>query len=92
MGNWEKQFSKNPRKKLKGKGYSFFLYDAWGHQEDLHRRAIIEELSDFVDKENICSTCDKLADIREETLGTEVLVRTVQRPEFSWAFFSVYWG
>lgn len=74
-------------KKLKGKGYSFFLYDAWGHQEDLHRRAIIEELSDFVDKENICSTCDKLADIREETLGTEVLVRTVQRPEFSWAFF-----
>lgn len=73
--------------KLENQGYFFFLYDAWGHQEDLHRRAIIEELSDFVDKENICSTCDKLADIREETLGTEVLVRTVQSPEFSWAFF-----
>lgn len=75
-------------KKLKGKGYSFFLYDAWGHQEDLHRRAIIEELSDFVEEKEICSTCkEKLADIREETLGTEVLVRTVQSPEFSWAFF-----
>lgn len=75
-------------KKLEGKGYSFFLYDAWGHQEDLHRRAIIEELSLFVDKKNICNTCkNKLADIREETLGTEILVRTVQSPDFSWAFF-----
>lgn len=74
--------------KLSDEDYSFFLYDAWGHQEDLHRRAIIEELSDFVEEKEICSTCkEKLADIREETLGTEVLVRTVQSPEFSWAFF-----
>ena len=74
--------------KLSDEDYSFFLYDAWGYQEDLHRRAIIEELSDFVEEKEICSTCkEKLADIREETLGTEVLVRTVQSPEFSWAFF-----
>ena len=79
-------------KKLGNQGYSFFLYDAWGHQEDLHRRAIIEELSDFVGEKNLCNTCDKLADIREETLGTEVVVRTVQSPEFSWAFFFSVFG
>ena len=79
-------------KKLGNQGYSFFLYDAWGHQEDLHRRAIIEELSDFVGEKNLCNTCDKLAEIRDETLGTEVVVRTVQSPEFSWAFFFSVFG
>lgn len=26
--------------------FHFFIYDAWGHQEDLQRRAILEELTD----------------------------------------------
>lgn len=26
--------------------YHFFIYDAWGHQEDLQRRSILEELTD----------------------------------------------
>lgn len=32
------------------KEYHFFIYDAWGHQEDLQRRAILEELTqDLID-------------------------------------------
>ena len=30
---------------LKGKGYYTFTYDAWGHQEDLQRRSILETLT-----------------------------------------------
>lgn len=34
--------------------YHFFLYDAWGHQEDIQRRAILEDLTEFlIKKENI---------------------------------------
>ncbi len=28
--------------------YHFFIYDAWGHQEDLQRRSILEELTEFL--------------------------------------------
>jgi len=28
--------------------YHFFVYDAWGHQEDLQRRSILEELTSFL--------------------------------------------
>ncbi len=37
------------KEKLKQKFY-FFTYDAWGHQEDIQRRAIIEELTDHLVK------------------------------------------
>jgi hypothetical protein len=33
---------------LTGKNFQFFVYDAWGHQEDLQRRSILEELTDFL--------------------------------------------
>ena len=33
------------RKKLNSEEYHFFIYDAWGHQEDLQRRSILEELT-----------------------------------------------
>lgn len=35
----------------KGK-YKFFIYDAWGHQEDLQRRSILEELTDYLTDDN----------------------------------------
>lgn len=74
--------------KLSDEDYSFFLYDAWGHQEDLHRRAIIEELSDFVAEQKICTAYTaNLNQIKEETLGTEIITNTIQNPDFSWAFF-----
>jgi len=31
-----------------GGKYHFFIYDAWGHQEDLQRRSILEELTAFL--------------------------------------------
>ncbi|WDF75624.1 P-loop NTPase fold protein [Mucilaginibacter sp. KACC 22773] len=32
--------------------YRFFIYDAWGHQEDLQRRSILEELTHFLTADN----------------------------------------
>jgi len=34
------------KSQLKENDYHFFIYDAWGHQEDLQRRSILEELTD----------------------------------------------
>lgn len=43
---------KNLNSKLSGgKGYHFFIYDAWGHQNDYQKRSILEELiADLVRK------------------------------------------
>lgn len=38
--------------KLDKFSFHFFLYDAWGHQEDLQRRSILEELTIFLTQEN----------------------------------------
>ncbi len=46
----EKQLNQQQGKHGKQKFY-FFLYDAWGHQEDIQRRAILENLTDFLVKE-----------------------------------------
>lgn len=39
--------------KLLKKDYHFFIYDAWGHQEDLQRRSLLEELLDDLIKNSI---------------------------------------
>lgn len=36
----------------KSKQYYFFVYDAWGHQDDLQRRSILEELTAFLTTPN----------------------------------------
>lgn len=33
---------------LSPEGYHFFIYDAWGHQEDLQRRSFLEELTEYL--------------------------------------------
>ncbi len=33
--------------------YHFFIYDAWGHQEDLQRRSFLEELTENLTQENL---------------------------------------
>jgi len=38
-------------KKTNGK-FRFFIYDAWGHQDDLQRRSILEELTDYLTNGN----------------------------------------
>lgn len=37
---------------LSPEGYHFFIYDAWGHQEDLQRRSFLEELTDYLTDED----------------------------------------
>lgn len=32
--------------------YRFFIYDAWGHQDDLQRRSILEELTEYLTNGN----------------------------------------
>jgi len=32
--------------------YHFFIYDAWGHQEDLQRRSLLEEITSFLTKDD----------------------------------------
>ncbi len=39
--------------------YHFFLYDAWGHQEDIQRRAILENLTAFILEEEIIKSKKK---------------------------------
>jgi hypothetical protein len=38
--------------KEEGVNFHFFLYDAWGHQEDVQRRAILEELTENLTNED----------------------------------------
>lgn len=40
--------------------YYFFNYDAWGHQEDLQRRSILELLTDNLIKNNVLSGNSKI--------------------------------
>jgi uridine kinase len=40
-------------KKMLGKGYHLFVYDAWSHQEDLQRRSFLEELTENLQEKEI---------------------------------------
>jgi len=40
--------------------YHFFIYDAWGHQEDLQRRSFLEELTENLTQENLVKDVWKL--------------------------------
>ncbi len=40
--------------------YHFFIYDAWGHQEDLQRRSFLEELTENLTQENLVKEVWKL--------------------------------
>lgn len=38
---------------LPKENYHFFVYDAWGHQEDLQRRSFLEELTENLTQESL---------------------------------------
>ncbi|NNV57760.1 P-loop NTPase fold protein [Limnovirga soli] len=38
---------------LTPEGYHFFIYDSWGHQEDLQRRSFLEELTENLTQEHL---------------------------------------
>lgn len=41
------------KKDLEGEGYYTFTYDAWGHQEDLQRRSILETLANALIEDKV---------------------------------------
>lgn len=41
------------QKNLAKDNYHFFIYDAWGHQEDLQRRSFLEELTEYLAQEKL---------------------------------------
>ena len=47
-GSGKSNMVKLVRDKLDSEKYHFFIYDAWGHQEDLQRRSILEELIELL--------------------------------------------
>ncbi|MCQ2276451.1 MAG: KAP family NTPase [Bacteroidales bacterium] len=72
--------------KTKGK-FRFFLYDAWGHQDDLQRRSILEELTEYLTKGNEKETgilgSDKWKEKLKELLAKQREVKTKTIPKIS---------
>lgn len=60
-GSGKSNLIKIVERKITEKGskkFHFFLYDVWGHQEDLQRKAILNELVDFLIKGNVVTNSD----------------------------------
>lgn len=63
------------------KTYHIFLYDVWGHQEDLQRKSILEEMVTFLE-----TKVSKLSDLRKkvrELTGTTRETTTTSVPKLS---------
>ena len=78
------------QKKLSNKNekYFFFVYDAWAHQMDFQRRTIIEEIIEFLDREDGLSVKkDKLHYVKIKALGTFAKIETEVQSSFTWATF-----
>lgn len=75
--------------KLNPEEFFFFLYDSWGHQEDIHRRAIINGLVKFIKEKKLLKdrAINSLVNKSDLILGKQICTKTVYKPEFSWGFF-----
>ena len=77
----EKQLNQQESEK-----YHFFLYDAWGHQEDIQRRAILENLTEFLVKDKTNKKVDHPKDWEKrlsELLSKTKVVESKTIPKFS---------
>lgn len=61
--------------------YPFFVYDAWGHQSDFQRRAILEELTDDLTKKKKILDSKKWGRKLEELLAKRKKVSTKEVPK-----------
>ena len=57
------------RKELEKDNFHFFIYDAWGHQEDLQRRSILEELTEDLTKNDGILTSEEWQNNLKELLS-----------------------
>jgi predicted KAP-like P-loop ATPase len=72
------------KEKLKA-GYYFFVFDAWGHQEDLTRRSILEGLLiKLIDDEVLNGKKDKWDSELKNLLSKTVEKQQKNIPQFSW--------
>ena len=73
------------KNKLKEK-YYFFVFDAWGHQEDLTRRSILEGLLSKLIKDNeLDGKKEKWIDELKTLLSKKVQKQSRNVPKLSWA-------
>ena len=83
----------NEIKKRHPEKFHFFTYDVWGHQEDLQRKAILNELVEFLLKNEILckkddeTETDKWKEKVKQTTGTITETTQVQLPRVSWGVF-----
>lgn len=82
---------------LKNEGYYSFTYDAWGHQEDLQRRSILETLTKDLASNDVLSgkvaiktrTGDLFTDTWEKQLqlllSNKTIIKSHSVPSLSWA-------
>lgn len=82
---------------LTKEGYYSFTYDAWGHQEDLQRRSILETLTKELTSNNVLSgkvtiktrTGDSFTDTWEKQLqmllSNKTIIKSHSVPSLSWA-------
>ncbi|MNP98391.1 KAP family P-loop domain protein [compost metagenome] len=74
---------------LKNDKYLHFIYDAWGHQEDLNRRALLEELIDFLDNQKVIPVTEEWRKKKSELNGKTITSVKNIFPEIKifWLFF-----
>ena len=89
-GSGKSNLVKILQKKLSNKEekYFFFIYDAWAHQMDFQRRAIIEEIVEYIDREEeLSANKNELHYVKIKALGTFTKIETEVQSSFSWATF-----
>lgn len=95
-GSGKSNLLKLVEKKIKERNvgkFEFFLYDVWGHQEDLQRKAILNELVDFLLKKEILCKKENDTEIEEwkdkvkKTTGNVTETTQIQLPHVSWGVF-----
>ncbi len=73
--------------------HSFFIYDVWGHQEDEQRKAILVELTEFInsDKNRLVSNKSNWDEKLKILLANNKEVKTINQPYLSVGFiFSLF--
>jgi hypothetical protein len=76
---------------LKSEEYLHFIYDSWGHQEDLNRRALLEEIIDFLDYKTIIPKNQEWIKKKKELNGKMITSVKNIFPEIKifWIFFII---
>lgn len=73
---------------LKGK-YYFFTYDAWGHQNDLPRRSILEDLTSFLTVDNDVLNDKKWKERLDNLLAKKKSTKTKIVPSLNFAIITI---